>query len=183
MNECWRVAENVTERFFPIDKHISCAAAHEEFHARTRYWVESFDVLDVVVRGTKIEAIIHVAAPFSKGIAFLQELERGSLGNDIRHVEHSRHATSGSSPRLALHRGLMRKTRVTHMDMLIDDARQQETVGTIDQLIAIMNGQLCFSGNLSDTTVLNEDRSPKALTFIDYSYVLYDDSAACHSFP
>ena len=67
------------------------------------------------------------------------------------------------------------------MDMLIDDARQQKTAGTIDQLIAIMNGQLCFSGNLSDTTVLNEDRSPKTLAFVHERCILDDDSVSRHN--
>ena len=98
------------------------------------------NLFDVVACSPKIKAVVNMASRLGKSITFLQELKRSRLRHDVWHIENRCHTASGSSPRLALHRSLMRKTRVTHVDMLIDDSWQQKTVGTIDQLIAIMNG-------------------------------------------
>lgn len=174
-DECWRRTEYLPERRFFIHKHTARTATHKELNARRLRGVEPLYLCQVIVRGSQIETIIHMASMLGKSITFLQKLKRGGLRHDIRHIENSCHTTSGSSPRLAFHRGFMREARLSHVNMTVNNARKQ-----VVSIFAPFLGE-CFY--LLNASILNDDRCLIALTFIDYSCVLYDDSAACHSFP
>ena len=174
-DECRRRTEYLPKLLFLIDEHTSGTAAHKELHTRTLSWVEPFDFLQVVIRSTKIETIIHMTLPFSKGITLLQKLESSGLRHDIRHIKHSRHASSGSGSRLTLHRSLMRKTWLTHMNVLIDDARKQDKL-----LSPTFEGDRRGFLNLYYLSILNANGRLIALALIHDCYILYNEGADLH---
>lgn len=172
-DEGWRIAEYLPKLLFPIDKHTASTAAHKELNARTLRWVEPLDFFQVVVRGTKIEPIIHVALPFGQGIALLQKLESRRLRHNIRHIEHSRHTPSGSGPRLALHRGFVREARFSHVNMTVNDARKQE-----ERLISLSFGE--GWGEVCYPPILNANGRLKAFAFVHDCDILYGELVNHH---
>ena len=175
-----RAAEYLPKLFFPVHEHPAGAAAHEELDARARRGVEPTDVVQIVVRGTEEEGIVHVAPTLGQGISLGKQTERGGLRHNVRHIEHGGDAPSGSSPRLALHGGLVRKARVAHVDMLVDDAGKQKTSHSIESFCIRRGRRLPASRHFADAPVGNAYACLEAFSFVHYCDAMDDIAVLGH---
>ena len=176
-NKRRRRTENLPNLLLFINKHAASATAHEEFHARTRCRVKMLNLFDVVACSPKIKAVVNMASRLGKSITFLQELKRSRLRHDVWHIENRCHTASASSPRLALHRSLMRQTRLSHVNVTVNDARQQEE-GLL--LLFLLTSSLFLRTYLRYPPIFNKDGRLIALALIDNSNILYEEPAFFH---
>ena len=145
--------------------------------------VDLLQRVDVVVGGAYEEGIVDMTLPGSQLSLCLKGLERGGLWLGVGHVEERCHATIGGSTALTLHVGLGGESRLTKMDMTVDDTRKHITAVGID--LAVTAGAvktstcLCvftFSDDVLYKAVFHNDGRATSLSFVDNYSVFYYQS-------
>ena len=97
--------------------------------------VKLFEEGNIVVGGPKEETVIHVALLSGQGEFSFERLECRRLRHRIGHIEIGGHPTSCCCTALRIDIGLLRQTRLTKVDMIVDDAWQYETSRSINDFI------------------------------------------------
>ena len=97
--------------------------------------VKLFKEGNIVVGGPKEETVIHVAFLSGQSEFSFECLERRRLRHRIGHIEIGGHPTSRCCTALRIDIGLLRQTRLTKVDMIVDDAWQYETSRSINDFI------------------------------------------------
>ena len=124
-NQGRAITEDVPECLFFIDQHIACAAAHEELHARNAIRINVKDFLKIVVCGTQEESIVYVALLCCYLVTFFQKSQGGCLGWYVGHIQHGGDTSCSCCTCLCFHVGLVRKTWVTHVYVIVYNAREE----------------------------------------------------------
>ena len=101
----------------------------------------------VVVGGAEEEAVVYMALHSRQAELLLQGFQRRRLRHTVGHVEIGGDTAGSSSTALAVDIGLLRQTRLTEVDMVVDDAWQHETSRCVYHLIDRhigLCGSLCY---------------------------------------
>ena len=128
-------SKDLLQSLATVNEHITCRTTHKEFDAWNAFRIQLRKQLHIIIRRTKVEAVVHMALLSSQLIFILKGFDCRSLRNGIRHIKISRDTTCRSRTTLAVDIGLLRQTWLTEMHMVVDHTRQNKTPRSIYDLI------------------------------------------------
>ena len=89
----------------------------------------------IVVGGAKEEAVVHMTLLRRQAELLFQSLQGRCLRHAVGHVEVGGDTAGGSGTALAVDVGLVGQSRLTEMDVVVDDARQDEASRSVYRFI------------------------------------------------
>ena len=125
--------------------------------------------------GAQVETVINQTGLCGVVKLVLQSLERNRFGHAVGHIEHRGHTSHCGSKALGVHIGLMCKTGITEMNVVINHSGQEPLSCGIDN--GIGRGGI---GGRKDTgygVVFNKDRCALHLPFVHHHSVFYQRPA------
>ena len=154
--QLFRLLEDSLQRLIFIHQHIARTGAHKEFDARNTMRVELLKIIYIIIGSTKEETVVHMTLLSAQLPLCLPGLQSGSLRHRVRHLKITGHTTKGSCTAFALDVSLLRKSRLTEVNMIINHTRQNKTPRGIDDFIVIATGCLAFIYLLDKFTIQQE---------------------------
>ena len=154
--QLFRLLEDSLQRLIFIHQHIARTGAHKELDSRHTMRIELFKIIYIVIGSTKEETVVHMTLLSAQLPLCLPGLQSGSLRYRVRHLKITGHTTKGSSAAFALDVSLLRKSRLTEVNMIINHTRQNKTPRGIDDFIVIATGCLAFIYLLDKFTIQQE---------------------------
>ena len=154
--QLFRLLEDSLQRLIFIHQHIARTGAHKELDARYTMLIELLKIIYIIIGSTKEETVVHMTLLSAQLPLCLPSLQSGSLRYRVRHLEIAGHTTKGSSAAFALDVSLLRKSRLTEVNMIINHTRQNKTPRGIDDFIVIATGCLAFIYLLDKFTIQQE---------------------------
>ena len=122
--------------------------------------VELVEFLGVFGGGTEEESVVHMAFGLCDFDFFLEGLTRGSGGHAVGHVEDGGDASGCGSLAFSVEVGLVGKSGVAEVNVVVDDAGEDIATGGIEHLVG---GKFGFA--------------VEAFEHFGYAFVVDDDAA------
>ena len=154
--QLFRLLEDSLQCLIFIHQHIAGTGAHKELDARNTMRIELLKIIYIIIGSTKEETVVHMTLLSAQLPLCLPSLQSGSLRHRVRHLEIAGHTTKGSCTAFALDVSLLRKSRLTEVNMIINHTRQNKTPRGIDDFIVIATGCLAFIYLLDKFTIQQE---------------------------
>ena len=154
--QLFRLLEDSLQCLIFIHQHIARAGAHKELDSRNAMRIELLKIIYIVIGSTKEETVVHMTLLCAQLPLCLPGLQSGSLRHRVRHLKITGHTTKGSCTAFALDVSLLRKSRLTEVNMIINHTRQNKTPRGIDDFIVIATGCLAFIYLLDKFTIQQE---------------------------
>ena len=154
--QLFRLLEDSLQRLIFIHQHIARTGAHKELDSRNTMRIELLKIIYIIIGSTKEETVVHMTLLSAQLPLCLPGLQSGSLRYRVRHLKITGHTTKGSSAAFALDVSLLRKSRLTEVNMIINHTRQNKTPRGIDDFIVIATGCLAFIYLLDKFTIQQE---------------------------
>ena len=154
--QLFRLLEDSLQRLIFIHQHIARTGAHKELDARYTMLIELLKIIYIIIGSTKEETVVHMTLLSAQLPLCLPSLQSGSLRHRVRHLEIAGYTTKGSCTAFALDVSLLRKSRLTEVNMIINHTRQNKTPRGIDDFIVIATGCLAFIYLLDKFTIQQE---------------------------
>ncbi len=128
--------ENGFKRFIVAQQHSTRAAAHKNLYSTIRGRIKAFNFDEIVVCSPQIERPVGRTTRLSDAVLSFYEFDGSCLRNTVGHVHIAGDTPHDSLMAFAGNSGLVCKSWLTEMDMLINDARKkQHTRGVNDKII------------------------------------------------
>ena len=154
--QLFRLLEDSLQCLIFIHQHIARTGAHKELDSRHTMRIELLKIIYIIIGSTKEETVVHMTLLSAQLPLCLPGLQSGSLRYRVRHLKITGHTTKGSSAAFALDVSLLRKSRLTEVNMIINHTRQNKTPRGIDDFIVIATGCLAFIYLLDKFTIQQE---------------------------
>ena len=171
--EQWRCREQASQRLHAVNEHIARTASHKHFHSAHSLLVQLLEKVDIVVRSTEEERVVHRALLGSQAELILKRLKRCGLRHSVRHL-HIRSDTAGSS-RTALRRDvcLVGQSWFAKMHMVVYDTWQQIHACSVNNFIARLWFDRTVFHNVCNKLPVNNHRCFEGAPFVHNRRVIY----------
>ena len=123
--------ENLTQGFLLVHQHVAGGRAHEEFHAGHFTGIYAAKQIHIVGCGTDEKAVVDATLARCDFPLCFQVFGRCGLRHGVGHVEHRGNTAGSRRPTFAFHVGLVSESRLTEVNVFIDDPGQQEASRSI----------------------------------------------------
>ena len=159
------------QRFILIHQHIASTRTHKEFDARYTVLIQFFKQANIVIGSSKEEAVIDMTFPGTQLKLIFQCFQGRCLRNRVRHFEIRSYTSVSSRPAFAFYISLAGQSRLSEVDVVIDDTRQNKTPRGLDNLVVGTTGSIAFI-YLGDSFTIDNEVSPERAPLIDDRAIL-----------
>ena len=128
-------SKDAVKGFTTVDKHVARRRPHEELDAGNAAMVKASEEVAIVVGGTEEEAIVHMTLLCRQAELLFQSLQGRCLRHAVGHIKIGGDTSGGSGTALAVDVSLVGQTRLTEVDVVVDNARQYEASRSVYRFI------------------------------------------------